>query len=127
MNLRFKILKIVTVLSIAFMGVAARDLSSQEMAAIPVAPSKMTKLVALNIDAEREQELILSLPAEEFTLTAPEPTSTIVMLNGSELRAELDGSVGSFKAHAVGIGPIRLAPSSVTFLTFPSAHNKSCK
>jgi hypothetical protein len=84
-------------------------------------------LVALNTDTKQEQALMLPLPAEEFTLTAPELTSTKVMLNGSELRAEPDGSVGSFKANAAGKGPVRLPPSSLTFLTFPTARNKSCK
>ncbi|WP_263355392.1 glycosyl hydrolase family 79 N-terminal domain-containing protein [Acidicapsa acidisoli] len=83
-------------------------------------------LVALNIDTEHEQVLALPVPSEEFTLTAHELTSTTVMLNGRELRAESDGSIGSLKADELKKGFIRLAPSSVTFLSLPSAHNNSC-
>jgi hypothetical protein len=70
--------------------------------------------------------LTVATQAEMFTLTAPNLTSTNVMVNGVELRAEPDGSVGTLKAHEVKKGSIRLVPASVTFLTFPAAHNKNC-
>jgi hypothetical protein len=39
-------------------------------------------LVALNTDAEHEQALSVPIQAEAFALTAPDLTSTNVMLNG---------------------------------------------
>ena len=81
-------------------------------------------LVALNTDTEHEQALTLPVPAERFALTAPSLTSTAVMLNGIELKAASDGTVGPLKADSVAAGPVRLAPSSITFLIIPSAHNK---
>ncbi len=84
-------------------------------------------LVALNTDPEHEQTVTLPMPAEEFTLTASDLTSTQVLLNGTELKAAADGSIRPLMASAVAKGSLRLAPASVTFLTFSSARNKSCR
>ena len=84
-------------------------------------------VVALNTDTKQEQMLTLPQAAESFTLTAANLTSANVLLNGTEIQAEADGSVGALKAEHLKAGPIRLAPASVTFLIFPSARNKSCK
>jgi heparanase 1 len=83
-------------------------------------------LVALNTDTQHEQPLTLPLYAQRFTLTAPDLSSTTVMLNGTELKAESDGSIALFKAEEVRKGSVQLPPSSVTFLIIPSAQNKSC-
>jgi hypothetical protein len=84
-------------------------------------------LLALNTDTEHEQVLTPPQAAERFTLTATDLTSTKVLLNGTELRAESDGSVGPLRPEQAKAGPVRLAPLSVTFLTIPSARNKSCR
>ncbi|MGA9668893.1 MAG: hypothetical protein WBQ94_06775 [Terracidiphilus sp.] len=83
-------------------------------------------LVVLNTDTQNDRALILPSDAEELTLTAPELTSTKLILNGTTLEAGLDGSIGDFKGKEVKMGAIRLAPSSITFLTLPSSHNKAC-
>jgi hypothetical protein len=84
-------------------------------------------VVALNTDTKQEQMLTLPQAAESFTMTAADLTSTKVLLNGAELQPEADGSVGVLKADHLKAGPARLAAASVTFLTFPSAKNKSCR
>ena len=84
-------------------------------------------LVALNTDAQRDQMLTLPQAAESYTLTALELTSTKVLLNGTELQPEPDGSIGALKPDHLKAGPAHLAPASVTFLVFPSARNKNCK
>jgi hypothetical protein len=84
-------------------------------------------ILALNTDTAHELSIKLPNPAERFTLTAPDLSSRQVMLNGTELKPEADGSVGSLKGAHVGAGVIHLAPSSVTFFTIPSVHNQSCK
>lgn len=55
-------------------------------------------VVALNADAE---ERVLAVPAsgERFTISAPDLRSTTVLLNGSELKAQADGSLPSLKAN----------------------------
>jgi len=83
-------------------------------------------LLALNTDTEHEQALTLSQAAQRYTLTAPDLTSAKVLLNGTELKAEPDGSVGAFRPDAVKAGSVRLPAASVTFLIIPSAGNKSC-
>jgi heparanase 1 len=84
-------------------------------------------ILALNTDTAHERAITLPKPAERLTLTAPDLTSNQVMLNGKELKPEADGSVGPLKGAHVDAGVIQLGPSSVTFLTIPSAHNQSCK
>ncbi len=83
-------------------------------------------LVALNTDPQHGQVLTLPQPAERLTITALELTSTKVLLNGKELRADGDGSVSAFRGEHVAAGMVRLPPASVTFLTIPAAGNKSC-
>lgn len=84
-------------------------------------------LVALNTDTLHEQAISLPNPAERFTFTAPSLTSTEIMLNQKQLKAESDGSVRLPEPDHVPAGPLRLAPASVTFLIIPSAGNNSCK
>ena len=83
-------------------------------------------MLVLNTDTQHDRELMLPSTAETFTLTASELTSTKIMLNGIEPKAESDGSVEDFKGKIIKNGANRLAPSSITFLIIPSAHNKAC-
>ena len=83
-------------------------------------------ILALNTDTEQEHELTLPKAAERLTLTASDLSSSDVLLNGTALKAGADGSVGPLKSVHVRAGSVHLAPSSVTFLTVPGAHNKNC-
>jgi hypothetical protein len=84
-------------------------------------------ILAMNTDAEHEHELMLPQAALRLTLTAADLSSGDVLLNGTALKAESDGSVGTLKAEAVSAGIIRLQPLSVNFLTVQSAHKRSCR
>lgn len=83
-------------------------------------------ILALNTDTAHEQTLTLPVDGERYTLAAAELTSTKVLLNGVELQAAADGSLPAINGQPVAAGTIRLAPASITFLTLPSARNKSC-
>jgi hypothetical protein len=83
-------------------------------------------LLVLNTDATSDQAVTIPLAADRYSLTAPDLTSKTVLLNGAELQAQPDGSVPEFKGQPVKAGTIRLAPASITFLTIPSARNKTC-
>jgi len=83
-------------------------------------------VVALNI-GEQEHSLGVPVSGERFTLTAPDLTSTTVLLNGSELTAEADGSLPFIKGQPFRAGSVRLPARSITFLTMPSAGNSSCR
>ncbi len=83
-------------------------------------------LLALNTDAATEQTITIPLAADRYSLTAPDLASRKVLLNGTELQAEADGSIPDFKGQPVKAGPVHLAPESITFMTIPSARSKAC-
>jgi hypothetical protein len=83
-------------------------------------------LLVLNTDSTSEQALTIPLPADRYSLTAPDLASKTVSLNGTELKAASDGSVPQLKGQPVKAGTLRLAPASITFLTMASAGNKAC-
>ena len=83
-------------------------------------------LLVMNIDTKQDHSLTISLPAIRYTLTAPALTSTNVLLNGVALQAGADGTVPEIKGQKVEAGVLPFAPASITFLTVPSARNKSC-
>lgn len=83
-------------------------------------------VLALNTDTEHEQLLSLPQAAKRFSLSATELTSEHVLLNGVVLEPETDGSVGLLKGAHSASGVIHLAPSSITFLVMPSAHDENC-
>jgi hypothetical protein len=84
-------------------------------------------VLALNTDRAHEQTITLPRDAERYTLTAPDLTGDKTLLNGVELKAESDGSVGLVKGVHAGAGTLKLEPASVTFFVIPSAHNPACK
>ncbi|MGA3047106.1 MAG: hypothetical protein ABSD67_10815 [Terracidiphilus sp.] len=84
-------------------------------------------VLALNTDSAHEQQITLPRDAERYTLTASDLASDKVLLNGSELKAQPDGSVGPLESAHASAGVFQLVPASVTFFVIPSAHNPACK
>jgi hypothetical protein len=84
-------------------------------------------LLALNTDTKSARTLSIPVSAERYTLTATDLGSENVLLNGSALQAEKDGSLPLIKGKRVEAGALELAPQSITFLAMPSARNASCK
>ena len=84
-------------------------------------------LLALNTDAKQERSIAIGAKAESYVLTADSLTSSRVLLNGVELKAQEDGTVPAVSGAPAAAGTIRLAPLSITFLAIPSAGNKSCR
>ena len=83
-------------------------------------------LLVMNIDPKQEHTLMIRLPADRYTLTAPDLTSTSVLLNGVALQAGADGTVPEIKGQRAEAGVLQFAPASITFLTIPSARNRGC-
>lgn len=83
-------------------------------------------LVALNTDQKQKRAIALSTPAERYTLTSGVLTGTAVLLNGTALHANPDGSLPTLNSQHFGGGTIQLDPLSITFLTIPSAANSAC-
>ena len=84
-------------------------------------------LVLLNTDRERAQTLTIPVGAEDYTLTAASLTSETVLLNGTELTANADGTPPALKPRPAPPGNFQLPPASVAFLVFPAAGNRSCR
>lgn len=84
-------------------------------------------LLALNIDTKADQTISIPVAADRYTLTASDLASDQVLLNGTKLQAAPDGSLPAIDGKRLPAGSIELAPESITFLTLPSAHNKSCQ
>lgn len=83
-------------------------------------------ILALNTDEKSAHTITIPKAAERYTLTAAELNSTTVLLNGVELKAASDGTVPALHGEPVAAGKVQLVPASATFLTVPSAGNKSC-
>ena len=84
-------------------------------------------VLALNTDTRHEHSLVLPKSSERFELTAPTLDSNQTLLNGSELKPELDGSIGALRPVAAESGEKHLPPNSATFFVISSAHNPFCK
>jgi hypothetical protein len=84
-------------------------------------------LLVLNTDKSEKHSIVLPAAAQRYTLTAEALDSTTVSLNGSALQAAQDGSLPPISGRSVSAGTVTLDPQSITFLTIPSARNKSCE
>ncbi len=84
-------------------------------------------LLVLNTSTNEKRSLVLPAAAERYTLTADAPDSTTVSLNGVTLQTAPDGSLPPITGQPVSAGTISLDPQSITFLTIPTARNKSCQ
>ena len=84
-------------------------------------------IAALNTDRHVAHTLSLSRAANRYTVTAPELTSTTVLLNGSTLHANQDGSLPPIQPEHLNPGTVTLPPLSVTFLSIPTAQNAACR
>jgi hypothetical protein len=83
-------------------------------------------LLVLNMDKMSETTLNVPVSGYRYTLSSPDLLSKTVLLNGTELKASSDGSVPNTSGEPFKAGPVRLAPLTITFLTLPSAANRSC-
>lgn len=88
-------------------------------------PGAVTVL-AINA-GESPREFESPLAGERYTLTASPLESTVVQLNGRELKATDDGALPSIAGQPMKAGRIVLPPTSISFLTFPKAGNHSCQ
>jgi len=84
-------------------------------------------LVALNTDTKDAKSLSIPVSGERYSLTATDLASDKVLLNGTALQAEKDGSLPAIQGKRIAAGALELAPESITFLTMPTARNASCK
>lgn len=71
--------------------------------------------------------LIVSSAAEIYALSAPELQSSSVHLNGEPLQLGADDTIPRIKPVQSASGAVTIAPTSIAFITVPSARNTFCR
>ena len=82
-------------------------------------------VLAINTGAA-PRDVNISAAAQRYTLSAPTLDSDTVQLNGKDLVLGSADALPALDSISVSAGRVTLAPASITFLTFPTAANKSC-
>lgn len=83
-------------------------------------------LLLINLDKAAENSVNVPVSGERYTLSSPDLLSKTVLLNGAELKAAADGTVPQTKGQSFKAGALRFAPTTITILTMPAAHNPGC-
>lgn len=83
-------------------------------------------ILALNLE-DREKRLRLSGPTEVYALTASEPQSRTVLLNGSALAVTGDDTLPVMEPIRARGRTIVLPPLSNNFIAVPKANNRACR
>jgi hypothetical protein len=84
-------------------------------------------VLAINASRHASSTLALSHPAERYTLHAARLQDAAVQGNGEMLTLTADDELPRLDARAMAAGAMRLAPATITFLTFPDAANPACR
>jgi hypothetical protein len=85
-------------------------------------------LLAINTDTAAAHSLTIPRGgARRYTLTAKELLASHIELNGKELSLGDDNTLPKLEDATEFAGQARFEPASITFLTFPKAHNTSCR
>ena len=69
----------------------------------------------------------MPLAAERYTLSAHDPQSGTVQLNGADMALAADGDLPKLAGVAAGKGKITLPAASITFLAVSGANNATCR
>ena len=83
-------------------------------------------LLAINNSRQNRSEITLPTASERYTLSAPSPESTSVMLNGQPLKLDPKDDLPEIDGRATALGEISFAPATITFLAIPEAANAVC-
>lgn len=83
-------------------------------------------LLAINLESTGKV-LRVSGPADLYALTAPELQSRTVLLNGEALALSATGALPALSPVRVEGSALKLAPTSVNFITLPRAGNSVCQ
>lgn len=83
-------------------------------------------LLAINL-ANAPKTMRVPGPAQLYALTAPELQSRTVLLNGRVLAMRADNALPAISPVRIPKGAVRLAATSVNFVTLPNARNRSCE
>lgn len=84
-------------------------------------------VLAINASPHASSTLMVSHPAERYTLHAVRLQDATVQLNGEMLALTADDDLPRLDARAMAAGAMRLAPATIIFLAFPDAANPACR
>ncbi|WP_354223413.1 hypothetical protein [Bradyrhizobium sp. F1.4.3] len=84
-------------------------------------------VLAINTSRRASHALTLSGPAQRYTLHAARLQAATVQLNGKALALTDDDQLPRLGARVTPVGPVRLAPATITFLVFPAAEHPACR
>ena len=84
-------------------------------------------LLAINADRTSEYSLAVPIASDRYTLTAKALMDKQVQLNGADLALGADDALPQLQGTTIKPGQVTFAPTSITFLAMPSAHNASCQ
>jgi hypothetical protein len=83
-------------------------------------------VLAINVSRHVSHDIRLPLPAQRYTLQAARLQGSRVKLNGRPLALGAADELPDPEAIPTPAGVVRLAPATITFLTFPDAGNPAC-
>ncbi len=83
-------------------------------------------LLAINLNRAKPQSIEVPISAERYTLSARTLTGAQVRLNGVDLRLGSRDALPPLTSAPMPSGVIALAPTTITFLAMPQAHNTAC-
>ena len=84
-------------------------------------------LLAINTDRTASHTLGIPLAGQRYTLSSDRLDGKRVQLNGTELALGPADALPALEGAAVAAGNLTLAPTTITFVTVPSAGNNSCR
>ena len=84
-------------------------------------------MLAINNDKTAARTLAVPTAGERYTLSAPALESKSVLLNGMELVLGPSDALPAFTPSAIAAGNVTLAPTTITFVTIPTAGNDACR
>ncbi|KQN90827.1 hypothetical protein ASE90_16710 [Sphingomonas sp. Leaf67] len=84
-------------------------------------------VVAINLNDHAAATVVLTAPAQRYTLTADELQASTVKLNGKPLRLGSNDAMPTLRPEAQARGSVRLPAASISFLAMPGASNLSCR
>jgi heparanase len=84
-------------------------------------------LLVINASRDESQSIDIHSTSERYTLSSKNLQDNHVELNGVELQLGADDALPKLQGIPSRQGTLTFAPSSITFLALPKAHNPSCQ
>jgi len=84
-------------------------------------------VLAINTDKTASHALTIPIAGQRYTLSSDRLDGTRVQLNGKELALGAADAIPAFEGAATTAGTVTLAPTTITFVTLPTAGNGVCR